>query len=230
MCGQQFGQPMTRLMSLIAMFMASTFATASADACMVNKIYPTFWKQPPLFPQPNEVVLRVETKAYSSLEREDGFSTSCEGGAFVFEVVEVLRGTFEDSELVLVMPLPGELYDQPGPGERRILVGRVLTPVKLTSRSLDNRTEINALIKSGVSGFVAFNRYSSQPTGGPTVVMALDHRAPIELPALMLGSALSMAFSAQPLVLKVGIFFAVLGLIAVLIATWRLLTRKRRHP
>lgn len=99
----------------------------AASACLVNKTHHAFWLSPPSQPRADEVVLRVVFKArtMTALSDDRPYRTSCDGGAFVFTVTEVLHGGFAGKEIAIVHDMPGAFANAPKVGETRIVVGRL---------------------------------------------------------------------------------------------------------
>ncbi len=159
---------------------------AEANACMAHKQYPALWRNPPLYSGMNEVVLKVQLSAYSFPDRgEQHLWSSCDGGAEIFRVVEVLKGQFTEKEVAIVHPMIGGFRDAPDIGETRYIVGRPLGSVTLNERYVDNALELKKQ-GTGQNTDEFLSVYETTLSGGPSTVIEVRPRPPIEQRALFL--------------------------------------------
>lgn len=143
-----------------------------AHACMSHETFPVYWNQPPLFPKSDIVILRVTLEANTQANPDRAFTSSCDGPAYVFKVTEVLHGAFSGKEIAVVLPVSGEIYNQPADGHTRIVVGRILPDAPFGDRFIV--TEAN----------VATGEFDTpvaiQTTAGRSSLPVLDFREPPE--------------------------------------------------
>ncbi len=144
---------MRHLTTLLILLAASLVAAAPAQACMMNEVYPGFWSSPPQ-PKKGEVVLKLKFIAWAKpgpskldfrpadIDDADGeteqianpFRTSCSGGTYVFEVVEVISGEFRPAEISITLPIAGGFRKDLYIGDTVIVAGRPIGKIPLDAR------------------------------------------------------------------------------------------------
>lgn len=201
-----------RLLAVFSIIVCATVAQP-AHACMLISTYPAFWNHAPLFPEADDLVVRVALQANTIPENDAGYWTSCDGGAYVFDVLEVLHGEFDGGEIAVVLPSSGGFYNEPDYGETRILVGKLRPAIRFGERTLiTNVHELKAALEA--------DRYDvpveSKTIGAPSTLPVLEFREPPE------GRFVMQAMT----VLSVGLGWLIvglpilIGLVFIIGATW----------
>jgi hypothetical protein len=159
------------------LLVACQFCVAGpASACLWNQPYPALWRQAPLLSSAtDEVVLQGTLIAHAVPGDWNG--TDCDGGVYVFRVQKVLQGRFDDKEVAIRLHAPGAFLDDPDIGDERIIVGELLGRKAVGDRYGDNLRDLK---RQGFKADQLLERFVHTKLGGPSTVMLIKPRPPIE--------------------------------------------------